>query len=105
MTARRWGRTIVTLAILVPPSIGSAGQNPDSRASRTYARAVELEAQGNHAAALSLLWEAAGLAPKDADIQNRLGERRRPAIFLPLECAFVRRRADITAPSVAQHET
>src|SRR4029079_6172824 len=27
-----------------------------------------------HAAALSLLWEAAGLAPHDADIQNRLGE-------------------------------
>jgi hypothetical protein len=77
MTARRWGRTIVTLAFVVAPSIGSAGQNADSRASRTYARAVELEAQGNHAAALSLLWEAAGLAPKDADIQNRLGEAQK----------------------------
>lgn len=39
-----------------------------------HARAVALEAQGNHSAALALLWEAAGLAPDDADIQNRLGE-------------------------------
>jgi tetratricopeptide (TPR) repeat protein len=39
-----------------------------------YARAIKLEAEGNHQAALSLLWEAAGLAPRDADIQNRLGE-------------------------------
>ena len=39
-----------------------------------HARAVALEAEGNHAAALSLLWEAAGLAPRDADVQNRLGE-------------------------------
>ena len=35
---------------------------------------MQLEADGNHAAALSLLWEAAGLAPRDPDIQNRLGE-------------------------------
>ena len=40
----------------------------------THARAVALEAEGNHAAALALLWEAAGLAPNDADIQNHLGE-------------------------------
>lgn len=44
----------------------------DARAA--YARAVALEAEGNHAAALSLLWEAAGLAPRDPEIQNRLGE-------------------------------
>ena len=37
-------------------------------------RAVQLEAAGNHAAALALLWEAAGVAPQDAEIQNRLGE-------------------------------
>jgi tetratricopeptide (TPR) repeat protein len=40
----------------------------------TYARAVALEESGNHPAALVLLWEAAGLAPGDADVQNRLGE-------------------------------
>src|ERR671925_2102226 len=49
-------------------------QDPASRARDAYARAVELEAKGNNPAALSLLWEAAGLAPHDAEIQNRLGE-------------------------------
>jgi protein O-GlcNAc transferase len=44
------------------------------RAKQAFARAVELEAQGNQAAALSLFWEAAGLAPRDAEVQNRLGE-------------------------------
>ena len=39
-----------------------------------YDRAVELEAGGDQAAALSLLWTAAGLDPRDAEIQNRLGE-------------------------------
>ncbi len=39
-----------------------------------YTRAVQLEADGNHPAALALLWEAAGLAPRDADVQQRLGE-------------------------------
>src|SRR5687767_1540127 len=39
-----------------------------------YTRAIQLEADGNPAAALTLLWEAAGLAPRDADIQQRLGE-------------------------------
>ncbi len=51
------------------PSAREAG-----RARQAYERAVALEAEGNHAAALSLLWEASGLAPRDADIQNRLGE-------------------------------
>ena len=39
-----------------------------------YARAEALEARNDFPAALSLLWEAAGLAPRDAEIQNRLGE-------------------------------
>jgi tetratricopeptide (TPR) repeat protein len=39
-----------------------------------YTRALELEQQGNHPAALALLWEAAGLAPRDAEVQQRLGE-------------------------------
>src|SRR5207245_3581838 len=52
----------------------AAQQTPATRAKDAYARAIELQAQGNHPAALSLLWEAAGLAPHDADIQNRLGE-------------------------------
>jgi tetratricopeptide (TPR) repeat protein len=39
-----------------------------------YTRAVALETEGNYPAALSLLWEASGLSPRDPDIQNRLGE-------------------------------
>jgi tetratricopeptide (TPR) repeat protein len=39
-----------------------------------YARAILLEKEGNHPAALALLWEAAGAMPRDADVQNRLGE-------------------------------
>jgi tetratricopeptide (TPR) repeat protein len=56
-----------------PGRPGSAGQDTRS-AHRAYEQAVALEAQGNHAAALSLLWSAAGAAPGDADIQERLGE-------------------------------
>ena len=39
-----------------------------------YSRALELEKQGNYPAALALLWDAAGQAPRDADVQQRLGE-------------------------------
>jgi tetratricopeptide (TPR) repeat protein len=49
-------------------------QDSRGRAKEVYERAIELEREGNSPAALSLLWEAAGLAPRDADIQNRLGE-------------------------------
>ena len=49
-------------------------QDATARAKQVYARAIELESKSNHPAALSLLWEAAGLAPRDPDIQNRLGE-------------------------------
>jgi len=45
-----------------------------AQAKQVYDRAVQLEREGNYPASLSLLWEAAGLAPHDADIQNRLGE-------------------------------
>jgi tetratricopeptide (TPR) repeat protein len=62
---------IVLLSAAPPPA---AGQESPARAREAYDRAVELEGQGNQAAALSLLWEASGLAPRDAEIQNRLGE-------------------------------
>jgi len=63
----------IVVGLLLSLSVGGV-QDPTTRARETYAHAVELEAKGNNAAALSLLWEAAGLAPHDADIQNRLGE-------------------------------
>ncbi len=56
-----------TVAVAVP-------QETASRAREALARAIDLDAKGNSSAALPLLWEAAGLAPRDADIQDRLGE-------------------------------
>jgi hypothetical protein len=51
-----------------------ASQLPDpARAKGAYARAIELEAEANHTAALSLLWEAAALAPHDADVAEPPG--------------------------------
>lgn len=64
----------VVLAVLSAQAHVDAGQQAEVRAADAYRRAIELEAQGNDAGALSLLWEAAGLAPGDAEIQNRLGE-------------------------------
>jgi len=61
-------------ACLLLAHAGPDAQAAVSHATDAYRRAIDLEAVGNNAAALSLLWEAAGLAPRDADIQNRLGE-------------------------------
>ena len=70
-------RCRVILAVVLAPAVfASAGvaQNVTARASAIHVRATALERDGNSAAALSLLWEAAELAPDDADIQNHLGE-------------------------------
>src|SRR5215472_12131798 len=61
--------TIAAAALQVP-----AAQTPQTRARELYERAVELERRGNQPAALSLLWEAAGLAPGDGVIQDHLGD-------------------------------
>lgn len=60
---------LLSAVLALPPA-----QDASSRAQQAYARALDLEREGNHAAALALLWEAAGLAPGDAEVQNRLGE-------------------------------
>jgi tetratricopeptide (TPR) repeat protein len=65
---------IPVACVLTVGTAAGAGQDAGTRARQAYMRAVELDAAGNHAGALSLLWEAAGLAPQDADVQNRLGE-------------------------------
>jgi tetratricopeptide (TPR) repeat protein len=67
------------VVILLAPALLTAlifagPEQSDSTGHALHARAVQLEAAGNHQAALSLLWEAAGLAPNDPDIQNHLGE-------------------------------
>jgi tetratricopeptide (TPR) repeat protein len=62
------------LMFLLLSALLVSAQDTSSRAQQAYARAIELDRQGNHPAALVLLWEAAGLAPGDPDVQNRLGE-------------------------------
>jgi tetratricopeptide (TPR) repeat protein len=54
----------------------AGGQTPREPLSgkEAYDRALTLESAGNHPAALALLWYAAGTAPRDPDVQNRLGE-------------------------------
>jgi tetratricopeptide (TPR) repeat protein len=68
---------VATLLSLMLAGAMAAAPGPpqDPRSARdVYERAVALEADGNHPAALSLFWAAAGAAPRDADIQQRLGE-------------------------------
>jgi len=65
---------LVTVAVLSSHSAADSAQGTGARAKDLYSRAVELEEDGNPSAALALYWEAAGLAPNDADVQNRLGE-------------------------------
>jgi tetratricopeptide (TPR) repeat protein len=72
-TTRRC-RVILVVAVALACSSAGFAQNVTARASAIHVRATALERDGNSAAALSLLWEAAELAPDDADIQNHLGE-------------------------------
>src|SRR6266542_3884203 len=68
-----YNTAVATLAVLLLLAAPAIQQDPQG-ARDTYTRALELETQGNHAAALSLLWDAAAAAPRDAEIQNALGE-------------------------------
>ena len=68
------GRQAAALAFCLLGATTASAQKTDPRAKETYARAAQLEARGNAAAALPLLWDAAALAPGDPDIQNHLGE-------------------------------
>lgn len=64
----------IALSFIVGSLTIAGVQESTARARDLYDRAVQLERDGNYPAALSLLWEAGGLAPRDAEIQNRLGE-------------------------------
>lgn len=96
------GRGAVALVLLCTATLGAS--QTAGRAREAYARAVDLETQGNHAGALALLWEAAGLAPRDPDVQNRLGEAldRIGALDAAIE-AFRRALAERPAFSKASH--
>ena len=66
---------VVGLAsVLLGLASAPGAQDSSALAKSAYARAVDLERKGNDAAALSLLWQAAGFSPRDAEIQNHLGE-------------------------------
>jgi len=65
---------IAIACVALTRGVVATQSDSSGRARAVYARATALDAQGNHAAALALLWEAAGLSPRDADIQNALGE-------------------------------
>jgi tetratricopeptide (TPR) repeat protein len=65
-------RCLAAAAIVAAAQVLAAQAPP--AAADLYQRALELERRGNHPAALSLLWEAAGLTPRDGAIQDHLGE-------------------------------
>jgi tetratricopeptide (TPR) repeat protein len=62
------------ISLLLVLTTGVAQADPRARAVELYERAIQLEAKGDAAGALGVLWEAAGLDPANSDIQNRLGE-------------------------------
>lgn len=64
---------VCSMVVLCATLVYGAQDTP-ARAKEIYDRAVKLERDGNAAAALSLYWEAAGLAPGDPDIQYHLGQ-------------------------------
>src|SRR5437899_2465566 len=63
-------KRVVAVAILASAQPLMAGQ---ALPRTLYDRALVLERRDDAAGALALLWEAAGLAPRDGDIQNELG--------------------------------
>jgi tetratricopeptide (TPR) repeat protein len=67
----RWILSIAA-AILAAQTAFAAEQSA-GRARSLYDTALRLQHDGNAAGALALLWEAAGLAPADGDIQTELG--------------------------------
>src|SRR4029078_3583454 len=60
----------VVAMLALAPAVARA--QDDAVAKRAYDRALTLESQGNQAAALSLLWEAARPAPHQPDIHHAL---------------------------------
>jgi tetratricopeptide (TPR) repeat protein len=69
-----WRLPLAIAAMLVAGASSGSTQAPERLATDVYTRALGLEQQGDRSGALALLWEAAGLTPHDAEIQNRLGE-------------------------------
>jgi tetratricopeptide (TPR) repeat protein len=66
-------RCLAAFIVVAAAHLAPAAQSPSTRATDLYQRALELERHGNGPAALTMLWEAAGLDPTRGDIQNALG--------------------------------
>jgi len=69
---RRTCLAVLAVALAAAAHASVAAQSPP-RARELYDRALDLDRRGNAAAAMALLWEAAGLAPQDGEIQHALG--------------------------------
>ena len=67
-------RILAAALFAVATQVLAAQTQAPARAKELYERANDLERRGNAAAALALLWDAAGLAPADGIVQDRLGE-------------------------------
>lgn len=85
--------------LLLVVSAAVQPQDARARAADVYQRAIQLEQKGDAAGALTLLWEAAGLAPDDPEIQNRLGEALERVGALDAAIDSYRRAASARAPS------
>lgn len=74
MAGRTTRAGILQVVVLAAVAGGGFAQDGPRRGRDAHALALERERAGDHAGALSLLWEAAALLPRDAEIQQRLGE-------------------------------
>jgi len=96
MVRRGIACAVTLLVVAIGATLPSAAhaQTAESRARQLYDRARELEQTGNASAALSLLWEAAGIAPGDGVIQDHLGEALERLGALDAAVDAYRRAAD-----------
>jgi tetratricopeptide (TPR) repeat protein len=88
----RWILPIAAAMLAVQTAF--AAQQSAGRARALYDTALRLQHDGNAAGALALLWEAAGLAPADGDIQNELGRALERIGALDAAAAAYRAAAD-----------
>src|SRR5262245_28589675 len=66
--------TCVAILLVADAPTSARQQDASAQAKQAYTRAAALEDEGNYPAALTLLWEAAGVAARGAAIQNRIGD-------------------------------
>ena len=91
------------MAAVLTGQAALAAQQGTPRARDLYDTARRLQQNGNERGALTLLWEAAGLAPRDGDIQSALGSALERIGALDAAADAYRAAADApTAPASAE---